>query len=429
MLEMINELERSYYVPLGVGHREACEEKTMLRILTRAELKRVMGGLCSYDTDSNPFNDGGGGGGDQPPSDPPAGGDDTGDDYTYSAFFDDEMDAVDDGATGFTYYIPVEESPPAGQGGTGDNRGYDSADYNGPESAYIDYFATQHGPESIEVRAAISAGAFFNYAQRQDQIRADLTEIVKQAPDAATANQRMTAYLASAGLGGQLDAQISDTGFAAAKQSVQQPDSGTADDIIVNGTRYRVSVPNTITSFGSEGQFMLASYMPSDVGSAQVYGSIDGVPASKKYPSQYVLPKHMTNAQKAAVVYNETKGIEDPNDRQMVAAMIMQVIANNEGRSFLAASPLAVVSGPAQQAAWNDAVNALQQYSNILASRYDMSSPIAEANLFVMRPTYSMAPGGPGKQPLPVLEIYGPFNDASTSNHYIRFFKDPAYAH
>lgn len=403
----------------------------MLRALTKAELKRVIGGLCSYDTDSNPFNDGGGGGGDQPPSDPPGGGDDTGDDYAYSAIFDDEMDAVEDGATEFTYYIPVEEAQAdgGGGGGGGDNRGYDSADYNGPESAYMDYFATQHGPESIEVRAAISAGAFFNYAQHQDQIRTDLTNIVRQAPNVATANQQIAAYLGSVGLGGQLDARISDTGFAAAQQSVQQSGPYYGNDIVVDGYTYRVGLPNTITSFGTDGQFMLASYMPSDPGPAQVFGSLDGVPASKKYPGQFMLPKHMTPAQKAAVVYNETRGIEDPNDRQMVAAMIMQVIANNEGRSFLAASPLAVVSGSAQQASWTAAVNAVQEYSNILASRYDTYNPMAGANIFVMRSNYSMAPGGPGNQPLPVLEIYGPFNAAGTTNHYIRFFKDPAYAH
>src|SRR3569623_426442 len=120
--------------------RKSREMKMMLRVLSRAELKRIMGGLCSYDSDSNPFNDGGGGGGgDQPPSDPPGDGGDADVDYAYSALSADVMDAAEDGATEFAYYIPVEETQTEGQGGTGDNRGYDSADYNGPEAAYMDY--------------------------------------------------------------------------------------------------------------------------------------------------------------------------------------------------------------------------------------------------------------------------------------------------
>lgn len=397
----------------------------MLRALTKVELKRVLGGLCSYDTDTNtsPWVGGGGGGGDQPPSDPPGGNDDPDIDYAYSAIFDDEMDSIENGATEFSYFIPVEAAQTGGGGG-GNGQGYDSADYNGPEMGYIDYFATQHGPESIEVRAAISANAFFNYAQRQDQIRTDLTDIVRQAPDAATANQHIDAYLTSVGLGGQLDARITDTGFAAAQQSVQQgPDYG--DDIVINGDAYRVGVPNTIASFGTEGQFMLASYLPSNPGSAQVYGSVEGVPASKKYPKLYLLPKNMTDAQKAAVVYNETQGIEDPNDRQVVAALIMQVINNNTGRSYLAASPLATVNGSAQQAAWATAVYAVQQYQNIIGSYYDTTNPAAGATNWIM-----WTSAGPHTwNGLASQGEYGSFIAAGTSYRYIDFYRDPAYAH
>ncbi len=70
----------------------------------------------------------------------------------------------------------------------------------------------------------------------------------------------------------------------------------------------------------------------------------------------------------------------------------MQVIANNEGRRYLAASPLATVNGSAQQAAWATAIYAAQNYSNILSSRYDMSNPIAQANVFIMRDNYSTVP-------------------------------------
>lgn len=398
-----------------------------MRTLTAYERDLIAGGTLTGSTDGT---GGGGGGGDPPPSDPPGSDED---DYAYAAFFDDEMDALENDATEFTFYVPVAEVQPSGgggggSGGGGGRGGYDSADYNGPAAGYIDYFATQHGPDSIEVRAALSSAAFFNYAQHQDQIRGDLTNIVRNASDAATANQQIAGYLGSRGLAGQLNVQINDTGVAAAQQAVQQPGPNTGNDIIVNGSAYRVGTPNTIVSFGSEGQFMLASYMPPAPQEAQVYGSIDGVPASKKHPGQYRLPKNMTDAQKAAVVYNETKGIEDPAQRQMVAAMVMKVIANNVGRSYLAASPQAVVSGSAQQAAWTAAVNAVQQYSNILASLYDMYNPMAEANIFVMRRDYSMEPGGPGTTPLPVLAIYGPFNASGSPYHYIRFFKDPTYA-
>ena len=394
-----------------------------MRKLTAYERDLIAGGTLTGSTDQ-PWVGGGGGGGDQPPSDPPSSSGD-GDDYSYAAFFDDEMDALVDEATEITYYVPVSEVQANSGGGGGGGRGYDSADYNGPQEAYISYFETQHGPESIEVRAAISANAFFNYAQHQDQIRNDLTSIVSNAPDAATANQQIAGYLGSRGLSGQLHVQISDTGFVAAQQSVQQSGPNSGNDIIVNGYTYRVGIPNTIASFGSEGQFMMASYMPPASQAAQVYGSLEGVPASKKYPGQFKLPKNMNNAQKAAVVYNETKGIEDPNQRRMVAAMVMQVLANNAGRSFLAASPQGVVSGSAQQAAWTDAVNAVQQYSNILASRYDMYNPMAQANVFIMRGNYSTEPW----HGLAPIEIYGPFNAPGSPNHYVRFFKDPAYAH
>ena len=144
------------------------------------------------------------------------------------------------------------------------------------------------------------------------------------------------------------------------------------------------------------------------------YGSTSGA----TYDSSnglWHLPAHMTADQKEAVAYNEAKGVHAAH-RESVMEAILHVIENNDGRSFEAAAPFATVSNDAEQAAWSDA--------SLAFSRAETGTdPTNGSTNWIMRPTDSTATW------MGLTDQYqiGPFT-SSTSEHYVNFFRDPAYA-
>jgi hypothetical protein len=216
----------------------------MIRLLTLDEMKIVAGG--TYDSDSsisNPGGDsggpyGGGGGdapGDAPPPPPPS---------TPGAVTAVETLDVDQTIINFVEYVDSYGIQTDTITLNQQEGNYNSTDSYAPSEIYGDYFASQHGPDSIAIRAQISADAFFNYASNYQNIAYDVAQIVNASTSTQAAQAQVDAYLNSVGLAGQVHVDIGSGAILGGLSGISNP---YGDDIVVNGytPHYEPTLPSS----------------------------------------------------------------------------------------------------------------------------------------------------------------------------------------
>lgn len=198
-----------------------------------------------------------------------------------------------------------------------------------------------------------------------------------------------------------------------------QPGSITDHEIQVNGGHWSWD----FVGFGaSSDNDLLITLAASSSGSiyAGTYGSTEGATYDSEH-DLWLVPAHITEAQKAALIYNETKGI-DPSMQWYIAALLYQVIQNREGDRYLAASTVSTITNHADFMAYQYALSAPQVLAKIATiPQLQQSNGATNWIMYETQGTHIW-------RGLTPVGYAGPFGSNGSPYHYVYFYKDPAYA-